>query len=206
MAALTLGFSMRVRGMRHVPRRGPVLFIANHQSYLDPVLVGLAVRRHLCYLARKTLFEHPAFAWLIRMLNAVPIDQEGTGIEGLRVTLQLLQAGRAVIVYPEGERTPDGAMRPFEPGITLLIKRTQAPVVPVGIAGAYDAWPRWRTFPMPSPLFLPATERTIAVAVGQPLDARRFVELPRQQMLDALFAELDRMHQQAERLRRKPRS
>src|SRR6267142_887171 len=87
MFTMILGFSLRINGTRNVPKRGPVLFIANHQSFLDPTLVGLAVRRHLAYVARKTLFEHPAFAWIIRMLNAVPIDQEGLGIEGLRTTV-----------------------------------------------------------------------------------------------------------------------
>src|SRR5262249_25072521 len=108
MLTMILGFSLRIKGTRHVPKRGPVLFIANPQSFFDPVLVGLAARRHLAYLARKTLFDHRGFAWLIRMLNAVPIDQEGVGIEGLRTTLSLLQAGQAVVVFPEGERTGDG--------------------------------------------------------------------------------------------------
>lgn len=202
--AMVLGFSLRIRGSRHVPRTGPVLLIANHQSFLDPDLVGLAARRHLAYLARKTLFEHSAFAWLIRMLNAVPIDQEGVGIEGLRVTVQLLQAGQAVVVFPEGNRSEDGGMQPLQPGISLLIKRAQPTIVPVGIAGAYHAWSRWRKLPLPSPLFLPATKRTIAVVVGKPLDSKPLTDLPRPKLLDRLFDEIHRVQQEAERLRRKP--
>src|SRR5262245_7087558 len=153
MLVMILGFSLRIKGTMNVPKSGPVLFIANHQSFLDPTLVGLAARRHLAYVARKTLFDNAAFAWLIRMLNAVPIDQEGVGIEGLRTTVQLLQAGQAVVVFPEGNRTEDGKLQPLQPGISLLIKRTHAPVVPVGLAGAFHAWPRWRPPPIPSPLF-----------------------------------------------------
>lgn len=202
--SMTLGFSLRTDGMRHVPRTGPVLFIANHQSFLDPVLVGLAVRRHLSYLARKTLFGHPAFTWLIRMLNAVAIDQDGLGIEGLRAVLRLLQGGKAVVIFPEGERTGDGKLHALQPGIQLLIKRAKAPIVPVGIAGAFDAWPRSRPLPMPAPLFLPAVTGTIAVSVGKPLDAAHYHHLPRQQLLDELFQEVNGVVQHAEKLRRKP--
>lgn len=202
--AMTLGFSIRTEGMLHVPHQGPVLFIANHQSFLDPILIGLAVRRHLSYLARDTLFDHPIFAWLIRMLNAVPIDQEGLGIEGLRATLRLLHGGKAVIVFPEGERTGDGQMHALQPGIQLLIKRARAPIVPVGIAGAYNAWPRQRPLPIPAPIFLPAQKGTIAVSVGRPLDATHYIPLPRQQLLTELFAELQRMVGRAEKLRRRP--
>jgi 1-acyl-sn-glycerol-3-phosphate acyltransferase len=199
--AMTLGFSLRTEGMRHVPPTGPALLIANHQSYLDPDLVGLAARRHLCYLARKTLFRNRAFGWLIRTLRAVPIDQEGIAIEGIRDILEQLQAGRAVLIFPEGERTHDGLIHPLRPGIALLIKKSQAPVVPVGIAGAYEAWPRQQIFPIPAPLFLPAQRGRIAVSVGRPLDSQRLAQLPREQLLADLFQELQNVHEKAQRLR-----
>lgn len=204
MAAFTFGFSMRVRGMAHVPKRGPVLFIANHQSFLDPLLIGLAVRRPLSYLARLSLFQNRAFAWIIRMLNAVPINHEGLGIEGLRTILALLQAGRPVVVFPEGERTWDGAVHKLQPGIQLLIKRARAPIVPVGIAGAFHAWPRWRPLPVPAPLFLPAEPGTLAVSIGKPLDARHYADLPRPELLRELYEVLHATHAHAEALRRKP--
>src|SRR5436305_6891380 len=108
MAVMTLGFSLRTEGRRRVPRTGPALLVANHQSFLDPVLVGLCSRRHLCFLARKTLFRKPAFARLIGTLGAVPIDHEGVGKEGIRTILEQLGRGRAVVVFPEGTRTRDG--------------------------------------------------------------------------------------------------
>lgn len=203
MTGFTLGFSLRLEGKRHVPPYGPALLIANHQSYLDPALVGLAARRHLFYLARKTLFHHPTFTWLIRSLNAVPVDQEGIGIEGLRTILRLLEEGKAVIIFPEGERTRDGAIHPLQPGVQLLIKKAQVPVVPVGIAGAYDAWPCWRPIPVPAPLFMPPGKGTVAVVVGRPLAAKALADLSREQVLASLKEELQKVHDQAEQLRRK---
>ena len=80
----------------------------------------------------------------------------------------------------------------LRPGIHLLIKRTQAPIVPVGIAGAFEAMPQWRTLPVPAPLFLPAQRTALAVSVGRPLNARHFAERPPQEAgrLARLFAEL----------------
>lgn len=200
---LTLGFSFRSEGGRHVPRQGPALIVANHQSFLDPIMVGLASPRRLRALARKTLFKRRAFAWLIRHLGAVPVDQEGVAKEGIKAVLGLLGKGEAVVVFPEGQRTADGRMGTLMPGVHLLIKRSLAPIVPMGIAGGFDAMPRWASWPIPSPLFLPAEKSTLAVSVGRPLDARQLLTLPRESLLDALAQEIRKVSERAERLRRK---
>lgn len=202
-AVMTLGFSVRTLGMANMPMHGPVLLVANHQSFLDPPLVGVAARRELVYLARKTLFRNPYFTALIRAYNAVPIDQEGIGKEGIRTILEQLQMGRAVLVFPEGERTPNGAMQPLKPGVHLIIKRADARIVPVGIAGAYDAWSRWRTLPLPAPLFMPDVHGSIGVVIGEPEDARRYAELPRDRALSALFERIAAVQRRAETIRRK---
>ena len=201
--AFTLGFSLRLQGQRNMPQTGPALLIANHQSFLDPLLVGLVARRPLVYLARKTLFRNRYFSAVIRSLNAVPIDQEGIGKEGLRTILEQLQLGKAIVVFPEGARTEDGQMHELRPGIHLLIKRTQAAIVPVGIAGAFDAWPISRRYPIAAPLFLPAGAATISVSLGKPLEARRYAEMPREQALAELFDKIQVEQRKAEKLRRR---
>ena len=201
-SAAFLGLSFRVEGARHVPKDGPALLIANHQSFLDPPLIGCAVRRHVTYLARETLFRNPFFAWFIRSVGAVPIDQEGFARQGLKTILEELKKGNAVLVFPEGERTPHGRMQPLKPGIMLLLKRVQTAIVPIGIAGAYDAYPRGQAAPIPSPLFLPPNGRTVAVSIGQPLDSRRYDKMDREQALAELFQEIQKVQARAERLRR----
>lgn len=203
MISLFLGFSLRVRGRQHFPRTGPVLVIANHQSFLDPTAIGVAAPRHMAYLARKTLFNNPLFGWFIRSVQAIPVDQEGVAKEGLQNILKALQAGRAVLVFPEGERTLTGKMNPLRPGVLLLLKRTKAPIVPAGIAGAFDAWPRKQPLPSPAPLFLSGNKGTVAVVLGKPIDPGQFAEMPREQILRDLFDRLASLREQAEALRRK---
>jgi 1-acyl-sn-glycerol-3-phosphate acyltransferase len=201
---MTLGFSLRMEGRRgRIPRTGPVLILANHQSFFDPIMVGLVSPRPLVYLARKTLFTPRWFGGLIRSLNAVPVDQEGVAKEGFKAILRHLQAGDAVVVFPEGTRTETGALSPLKPGIQLLIKRLRMPIVPVGIAGAFEAMPYWEKVPKLSPLFGEATRSSVAVTVGKPIDSQRYEDMPREQMLAELTAELQKLKDRAERLRRK---
>ncbi len=199
----TLGSSLRFRGKENMPRTGPVLAIANHQSFFDPILVGVASPRRLKFLARKTLFRQPAFGALLRSFGTFPIDQDGVGKEGLRTVIQQLTEGRAVLVFPEGTRTPHGRLDAFQPGIHLLLRKMPVPVVPVGIAGATHAWPPHRKLPRLAPLFLPPTPATISVSVGRPLDGKRYASLPREQALSELGQRVQEEMDRAEKLRRK---
>ncbi len=199
----TFGHSLRVIGRRNMPDTGPVLVIANHQSFFDPVLVGLASRRYLSYLARESLFKNRFFSGLIRSLDAVAIDNKGLGKEGLQATLGCLDRGKAVLVFPEGERTSDGSMEPFKPGISLLIKRVKAPIVPVGIAGAFHAWPRKQKTPSLAPLFLPAWDGTIAMSVGKPINPECFAKMQRDAIVQSMFEAVKKEWEKAIQLRRK---
>ena len=203
-AYFTLANSFRFAGRRNVPKTGPALFIANHESYIDPLLVGLASPRHLAFLARSNLF-HGVFGRFLRSVNTHPVDQEGFAREGIKAMIDLLQAGWPVLVFPEGERAWDGVMQPFRPGIHLIIKKTHAPIIPCGIAGAFEALPRGRKLPIPShsPLFLPPTHASIAVSIGKPLDGMLYAKMPREEAMVRLFEEVKKVQQHAEHLRRR---
>lgn len=200
--AFTFGFSFRRSGWANMPRSGPVLVVANHQSMLDPVLIGTASRRYLAFLARSTLFDVPVLGRLIHSLQAVPIDRN-VGKDGIQAVLDSLGAGRAVLMFPEGERTHTGDVQPLKPGVSLLIKRVTCPIVPVGVAGCFAAWSRFRRWPRFSPLPLVPSPATIAVAVGAPIDPARYAGKPRDWVVDDLHRELVAQHAAAERLRRK---
>lgn len=150
-------------GAAHVPASGPLLVVSNHQSHLDPVLVGLSVHpRQMNFLARATLFV-PGFGAIIRLLNAVPLKQGESDTAAIRTALEQLAMGRAVLVFPEGSRTPDGAMHPFKRGVWLLLSRAACPVLPIAVEGAYDAMPRGQA--------LPRVGGPVAVLIGEPIDS-----------------------------------
>jgi 1-acyl-sn-glycerol-3-phosphate acyltransferase len=199
----TFGFSFRATGREHLPKTGPVLIVANHQSVMDPVLVACAARRRLTFLARSTLFTNKFFGGLIRYYWAVPIDR-GFGKEGLMTVLNELDQGRAVLMFVEGERTHDGELQQLKPGISLLIKRVKCPIVPAAVAGAYDAWPRHQKLPAFDPLLTSCTGRSISVAYRPPIDPQRYKGMEREAMLIDLFQEIALAKADAEKIRRKP--
>jgi 1-acyl-sn-glycerol-3-phosphate acyltransferase len=198
----TVGFSFRRAGWDHMPRAGPVLVLSNHQSMFDPILVGMSVPRYLTFLARNNLFPIPFVGWYMRTVGTFPIDR-GFGKEGIQSVLGALGQGRTVLMFPEGVRTHTGQVQPLKAGVSLLIKRVECPILPVGLAGCYAAWNRFMKWPRFSPLFLPPGPSTIAVSVGKPIDPVRYKGKDRDWILDDLHWELAHQHAAAEKLRRK---
>ncbi len=197
------GNSSRTFGKHRMPKTGPVLIIANHESYWDPPIVGITLHRRVTYMARKTLFINKIGGYLIRMQGAFPVDQEGTGLDGIKSALQLLELGEGVIVYPEGTRTPDGEMKEFMAGIVLLIRRAKVPVLPVGVAGAYDAWPIHAARPSWSPLLMSANKATICCCVGEVIPPEKLLAMKPAEMLKFLTEEVTKVRTEAYARKRK---
>jgi len=153
-------FRLRVVHRERMINHGPVILASNHESYLDPPLVGSVADRAIFFLARKTLLAGPFFGWLLPKLNVIPVDQEGGDRSALKALIRILKAGEGTLVFPEGERTLDGRLRPALPGLGFVIAKTLAPVVPMRIFGARDAWPRGSAR---------VRLRSITVVVGEPI-------------------------------------
>jgi 1-acyl-sn-glycerol-3-phosphate acyltransferase len=120
--------------------------IANHQSHLDPLLLGAVLHdRAPRMLARRTLQTDSPWPvpWMLRTgCRVIFVHQDAADPGAMRAVLRELHADRLSVVFPEGTRTEDGTMQPFERGMWLLIKRGRQPVLPIGIEGTFDAWPR----------------------------------------------------------------
>ena len=135
-------FRFHCQGRHHIPRRGGALICCNHQSMLDPPIVGVAASRHLGYLARKTLFKHPLFGWFLRKVDSIPLNQNGMGIQGIKATLKSLKRGGVVVIFPEGTRSKTGELQQLKGGFIALARRAKVPLIPCGLIGAHDCLPR----------------------------------------------------------------
>jgi 1-acyl-sn-glycerol-3-phosphate acyltransferase len=180
-----LVYGLRYWGRGNIPKTGPVLVVSNHQSHLDPPLVGVGCRRHMNYLARNTLMRFAPLGWLIRSLDAIPIDREGLGLSGMKEALRRLKRGEMVLIFPEGTRSADGELAPLRPGFTALAARSGAAILPVAIEGAFRAWPRWQRFPRPG---------TIHIRYGVPLGPDEIAGRPER----AVAAEVERRLRQCQ--------
>ncbi len=135
---------MRVVGEEKVPMEGGLIVAPNHVSLYDPILIPAATRRKLGAMAKEELFHNKILAWLIRSLGAYPVKRGEGDTEAIRLTMSLLEGGKAIIVFPEGGRGDGITMLPINRGIAMLAKRTGVPVLPVGIAGAEIVQPLGR--------------------------------------------------------------
>lgn len=147
-----LYFGIRFEGVQHIPREGPVIIAPNHVTYADPPLVTIPVRRPVYYMAWSALFQIPGLAWLIRRLRAFPVEIETSDPRATREAVRLLQAGEAVMIFPEAGRSPDGRLQTFRPGAFRLACSLHVPVLPVTIIGGHQSWPPGRIFPRPGRL------------------------------------------------------
>jgi 1-acyl-sn-glycerol-3-phosphate acyltransferase len=164
-SVLTTYFRARYYNPEHVPLSGPLVLAANHASYIDPPLVGSGLPRDICYLARESLFRFPPMGWLLRGWNSIPVDREAGGAAGLRAVLDSIARGHAVLLFPEGTRTPDGKLQTARSGIGMIAIKGAVPVVPVRVFGTYEAFGRRARFPQPRP---------VAVKYGYPLNLDRW--------------------------------
>ncbi len=180
---------IRVFGREHIPESGGVLVVSNHQSHLDPILVGLAYDRRLNYVARDTLFGFPPFRWLINSLDAIPIDREGIGLGGLKESLRRLKSGEMLLIFPEGTRTRDGKVGEIKPGFIALARRAKVPLMPVGLDGSFDSWPRRNLLPQPA---------VIHVCLGSTLQPEAMSSMSDEELLAKVDEEIRRCHDLAQ--------
>jgi 1-acyl-sn-glycerol-3-phosphate acyltransferase len=178
-------FAYESEGAEHLPAAGPAVVAANHPSYLDPVLLSIAVRRPIRFMAWDALFKVPLLGALLRAFGAFPVDvRRGKGREAYDRARNLVLAGQAVGIFPEGRRSQTGWMEStLREGAARLAWETGAPLVPATIAGAFRAWPHFRFLPKPA---------RIKVRFHEPISPIPMSNLPEDQALPALLGELRR--------------
>ena len=155
-----LFFTMRVVHPERMIENGPLIIAVNHSSFVDPPLAGICSSRAVYYLARKNLLQWPFFGPLFPDMNVIPVERDGNDMSALREVIKKVREGNGVVLFPEGTRSKDGHLQPARAGIGLVIAKTMAPVLPVRIFGAYEAFPKGSKLPSFGP---------ITIVIGRPI-------------------------------------
>jgi CMP/dCMP kinase len=166
--------NVRVDGLDRVPRTGAVILALNHASNADAFVSGAWIttalrRRRIHWLGKKELFGWPIFGWLAAHGGVHPVERGTADVEAYRLATRILERGYVLLIFPEGTRSPTGALQEAKDGMATLAMRTGATIVPVGINGSDRVWPKGRKIPLPLP------RRTINVRVGEPFQVADLV-------------------------------
>lgn len=159
-----LAFRMKVEGLHHVPQSGALIVAGNHASAIDPPLVGSVLRRRARYMAKEELFSIPVLGAWLRSVGVFPVKRGQPDRRAIRRSMQTLEQGGILVMFPEGTRSEDGRLRDPEPGAALIALRTGAPVLPVAVVGSHRILPkdaRWPNF------------EQVVVRIGPPLSVPR---------------------------------
>jgi 1-acyl-sn-glycerol-3-phosphate acyltransferase len=156
----TIYFRFRVFGIANYPKEDGFLVCCNHQSHLDPVLVGLTLPRSVATVGRATLTKFKLFGSMLRFFNLIAIDRDGGGTSGLKETIRRLKQKDTVVIFPEGTRTRDGELQAIKMGFAMLARKVKAPILPMALDGSFQAMPRSSWFIRPTRIY---------VVIGKPI-------------------------------------
>ena len=122
-------------GREHVPQSGPVIFVSNHRSFIDPFILGLCNRRPVYYVAKEELFKFRPLGWFLCALGAFPVRRGAADADMIETAKAILKRGDPVLIFPEGTRIRPGALGKPKRGVGRLALETGATVVPVAMRG-----------------------------------------------------------------------
>jgi long-chain acyl-CoA synthetase len=144
-------YRLRVEGLQHAPASGPLILVANHCSFFDAFILAASLPLRTCqqmfYMGFEWFFRHPLLAWWGRGVRVIPVDMDTFLMRALQASAVVLRQGKILCVFPEGERSADGQVRPFRKGVGILARELKVPILPANIGGSFEAWPRGQSFP-----------------------------------------------------------
>lgn len=146
---LRIFFPITVEGRDHVPQAGPVVIVANHVCYLDPVFLVAASDRYIRFFTTAEMMRTPIGRWLFTSLGSIPIHRYRNDPQGVRKLLRALKENEIVGIFPEGERSWNGDPLHVSETVKKLLVRLGVPLVPTRIEGSYAILPRWAKIPLP---------------------------------------------------------
>jgi len=140
-------FRGEVVGLENFPRKGPFLIAANHASALDPPLVGSQIAKQMRFFARKSLWDSRPTGWWLDQVETIPVERDTGDVGAIKRVLQALNEDRAVVLFPEGTRSPDGKLQKPKAGVGLMACKSGVPVVPCRVYDSFEAFGKGSVMP-----------------------------------------------------------
>jgi 1-acyl-sn-glycerol-3-phosphate acyltransferase len=167
----------RARGIGNIPRTGGVILAANHLSFVDSLFMPLACPRPVVFLGKADYFESWRTRWFFRAVSVIPVRRQGgaAGEAAILAGIEALKQGRAVGIYPEGTRSPDGRLYRGKTGVARMALEARVPVIPVSIRGTREI--------MPLDAKVPRLSGKVLVEFGKPLVFDRYYDHPRDRFM-----------------------
>ena len=142
-----LAFRLKIEGREREPASGPLIVAGNHASLLDPPLIGMCLRRQSAYMAKDDLFTVPILGPWLRSIGSFPVRRGAPDRKAIRRSLEVLERGGVLVIFPEGTRSLDGRLRDAEPGAAMIALRTGVPVLPAAVVNSYRILPKGARWP-----------------------------------------------------------
>ena len=180
-------FRLKIEGREHERTTGPLIIAGNHASILDPPLIGMCLRRQSAYMAKEELFAVPILGPWLRSIGSFPVRRGTPDRKAIRRSLEVLERGAVLVIFPEGTRSLDGRLRDPEPGAAMIALRTGVPVLPAAVVNSHRIlpkgarWPRFEqvTVRFGPPLVVPKIEGRLDHATMEQWGRRIMHEIER---------------------------
>ncbi len=176
-----------VIGTENFPREGPFLIASNHASHLDPPLVGSQIGKQMRFFARKSLWRNPLLAWWLDQVETIPVERDTGDVGAIKRVLQALKDDRAVVLFPEGTRSPDGKLQKPKAGVGMMACKSGVPVVPCRVYDSFDAFGKGRRIPnFGTPVTIVFGEPIPPAAYDDPAAGKARYETAAQRIMDRI--------------------
>ncbi len=128
-------FRIKISGKENFPKTGGFILAANHQSYLDPPVVGSWAPRPVYFMTKAELFENKILGWYLTNTNAIPVRRGEMDRQAIRAILNVITSGNGITIFPEGTRSSTGEFLEPKAGIGMIAKKAECPIIPAYVSG-----------------------------------------------------------------------
>ena len=145
---LKIFWRMEIIGIENLPESGGLIIASNHVSYLDPAVLAASVNRKIYFIAKKEIFKNTFISFILKNVNAFPVDRKNIDIIAFKKAINILREEKVLGIFPEGTRSSNGELQELKLGAIKIALKTGIPILPVGISGTHEIYPRGIKFPI----------------------------------------------------------